>query len=103
MSANVVRTTDAQADLTRILTYFLDANEPLLAGRFLDAYEQTLKWIADSPELGAPWEYGDEAVKDVRVKPIIGFENHLVFYRIGPRGVYILHLFHGHQDIDNLL
>jgi plasmid stabilization system protein ParE len=93
MSANVIRTTDAQADLARILTYFLDANEPELAGRFLDAYEQ----------LGAPWEYGDEDVKDVRLKPIIGFEKYLVFYRIGPRGVYTLHLFHGHQDIDNLL
>ena len=103
MSVDVIRTGDSREDLNRILAYFLDENESAVGTRFLDAYEMTLSFISDFPELGSPWESLEPCLKDVRVKLIVGFEKYLVFYRVSARGVYILHVFHGHQDIDHLL
>jgi toxin ParE1/3/4 len=103
MSVEIIRTTEGQADLAGILTYFLDANEPILAGRFLDGYEQTLRMIADFPELGSPWESSRKRLKDLRVKLVVGFENHLVVYRVASTGIYVLRVLHGHRDIENIL
>jgi toxin ParE1/3/4 len=103
MSINVVRTTGSRLDLRRILDYFLSQNEPTVATRFLAAFEETLQWIADFPELGGPWESDVARLKDLRVKPIQGFEKYLIFYRVTERGAMIMRLFHGHQDIENSL
>src|SRR2546426_811669 len=103
MSANVIQTTGAHQDLARILGFFLDNNEDDVGTRFVDAYEETLKFVADFPELGIPWESDERRLQNVRVKPIQGFEKYLVFYRYAQDSAYILRLFHGHQDIQNLL
>jgi plasmid stabilization system protein ParE len=103
MSVNVFRTTSSHKDLRRILDYFLDQNEPGVGSRFADAFEETLKFIADFPELGIPWESDETRLKNLRVRLVQGFEKYLVFYRLRGECVYILRIFHGHQDIANLL
>ena len=103
MSANVLRTTAACEDLSRILAYFLDENEPGVAARFVNGYEETLTFVADFPELGIPWESAEIRLKNVRVKPVHGFDKYLVFYRVSGKDVFVLRIFHGHQNIDSLL
>ena len=103
MSLRVIETANSLKDLRRILDYFVDQNEPNVGARFIDAYEETLAWIGDFPELGSPWETDAARLQNVRVKPIHGFEKYLLFYRLREQGAYILRIFHGHQDIANLL
>jgi toxin ParE1/3/4 len=71
--------------------------------RFNEAFEETLAFIADFPELGFPHDSDKKRLAKVRIKPIHGFEKYLAFYRVESAGVYILRVFHGHQDIENLL
>ena len=103
MSVPVIRTAEARADLRRILAYFLDQNEPAVAARFLAAHEESLTLIGQSPELGSPWASDEKYLSNLRVKPIRGFEKYLVFFRLSAQCVYIVRVFHGHQDIENLL
>lgn len=103
MSAYVIPTMAARDDLQRILVYFLDENEPNVAARFANAYEETVRFIGDFPELGIPWESAEPRLNNVRVKLIHGFEKYLVFYRLSGDRAYILRIFHGHQNIENLL
>jgi len=103
MSVYVSETTASHQDLVRILAYFQDANEEQVAARFVEAFEETLKFIADFPELGSPWESDERRLKNVRAKPIHEFEKYLVFYRVIQNTAYILRILHGHQDIENLL
>jgi toxin ParE1/3/4 len=103
MSVNVLRSSSSYEDLRRILAYFLDHDEPMVGSRFADCFEETLTFIADFPELGIPWESVKASSREYRVKPVRGFENYLVFYRISDDGVRVLRIFHGHQDIENLL
>jgi len=103
MSVTVVQTSGSYQDLKRILTYFLDQNEPGVGSRFADAFDETLKSIADNPELGIPWDSEEKRLENVRVKLVQGFEKYLVFYRVLRDGVHILRIFHGHQDIENIL
>jgi toxin ParE1/3/4 len=103
MSATIVQTTGSYEDLRRILTYFIDQDERGVGSRFADAYEDTLKFIADFPELGIPWESEKPRLKHVRVKLVHGFEKYLVFYRVSGDTVYVLRILHGHQDIENIL
>lgn len=103
MSANVLRTTASCDDLRRILAFFLDQNEPGVAARFVNGYEKTLTFVADFPDLGIPWESEERRLNSVRVKPIQGFDKYLVFYRLSGNDVFVLRIFHGHQNIDSLL
>ncbi len=103
MSVHINRTVASREDLQRIFTYFLDQKVPEVAARFLDAYEETLNFLADFPELGSPWESDRKRLANVRVKSIRGFERYLVFYRFSVHGLHVLRIFHGHQDIENLL
>jgi plasmid stabilization system protein ParE len=103
MSVNVIETTASRNDLRRILEYFLNQNEPEVAARFVDAYDETLRFIAEFPAMGIPWESDEERLKDLRVKLVIGFAKYLVFYRVAGDRAYVKRIFHGHQDILSLL
>jgi len=74
-----------------------------LALRFLDAAEETMKRLAAGPILGSRWESDDPALKDIRVWPIRGFKNHLIFYRVRKDGVEIVRVLHGSRDIAKAL
>jgi plasmid stabilization system protein ParE len=62
-----------------------------------------LAFIANFPELGIPLDSERKRLANIRIKPIRGFEKYLAYYRMQGDGVYILRVFHGHQDIENRL
>jgi toxin ParE1/3/4 len=103
MSVIVIPTLLARLDLDRIFAYFVEQKEPDVAARFNEAFEETLAFIAEFPELGIPHDSEKKRLAGVRIKPIHGFEKYLAFYRVAADGVYVLRIFHGHQDIENLL
>jgi toxin ParE1/3/4 len=103
MSIKVIPTVLARMEFDRVLMYFIENNLPDVASRFKDRFEETLVFIGEFPEMGSPWDSQNKRMSNIRVKPVHGFENHLIFYRVTPETAYVLHLFHGHQGIDNLM
>jgi toxin ParE1/3/4 len=74
-----------------------------LALRFLDAADETMKQLARGPMLAGLWESDDPALKGIRVWPIRGFKNHLIFYRVQKDRLEIVRVLHAAQDIEKAL
>jgi plasmid stabilization system protein ParE len=103
MSAKIIPTPAARLDLDRIFSYFVAKNRPHVAAQFNDAFEETLAFIADFPEMGVPLDSKKKRLAGMRIKPIRRFKKYLIYYRVQTDGVYIMRIFHGHQDIESLL
>ena len=97
----VIVTTVAQEDIYDIASYLADQSYDASI-RFHDQVARTLERLEEMPELGTVCHFentGDE----VRVWPVKGFPNHLIFYRIKPRVVTtILRVLHGSTNYEAL-
>ena len=82
---------------------FLAGKSPGLDDRFLDAARQTFQDIAQMPGLGSPYESLRTELAGLRIRPVVGFERYLVFYRSAGASVEIIRVLHGSQDIDRAL
>ena len=83
--------------------YALELGEPELGSRFVHAVKQTCVAITRSP-------YGYPLVKlrlkrcpDLRFRPVRGFPNHLIFYRIERRTVEVMFVVDGRRNLPVLL
>jgi toxin ParE1/3/4 len=75
------------------------------AERFLDATEATLRELEAIPCL-VPWQAlvsEDPRLADLRIRRVVGFRNHLIFYRPIDGGIEVVHLLHAARDIDHVL
>ena len=81
----------------------LQKQSTALALRFLDAAEETIRSLAANPALAGIWESDDPALEDMRVWPIRGFKNHLIFYRVRRNRVEIVRVMHAARDIERAL
>ena len=70
-------------------------DNPAAAERVLDAVEATFEQLTRQPECGVTYRSRDRNLPDVRMLPVIGFANYLVFYRIEAEAVRILYVVHG--------
>jgi len=91
-----------EEDLLKIATYVAGDNV-LAAQRLLDAVELTFDWICQFPLTGKRIRTPDTQLVEVRMTPIQGFRNYLVFYVPGENEVRILYVFHGARSIPDLL
>jgi plasmid stabilization system protein ParE len=82
---------------------YLAKDSILVGARFIDAVERTLKFLADSPEIGGLWESDHPRLQGVRVWTVDGFPNHLLFYRATPDGIDLILVCHGAQNLDSLV
>ena len=78
----------------------LQRHSAALALRFLEAAEETMRKLVTQPRVAGLWESDDPALRDVRVWPIRGFKNHLIFYRVQRGRVEIVRVLHAAQDIE---
>ena len=101
MIQGVLVTPRARQDIVEAALYIAD-DDPAAADRFLDAVEATLATLSHMPRIGAPREFDNPALTDLRLFPVSGFERYLVFYRPRQTGVEIIRVLHGHRDIDSL-
>jgi toxin ParE1/3/4 len=67
--------------------------------RFLDAAEATFEFLADHREVGEMFPSTNPRTAGMRVWPVDGFRNHLVFYRPTDDGVDIVRVLHGSRDL----
>jgi len=73
------------------------------AEQYLDAVEETLAFIYKEPGVGSPCEFTHPHLKNMRRWPVRDFENYLLFYQETDRGILLLYVFHGRQDINSIL
>ncbi|MBI4663308.1 MAG: type II toxin-antitoxin system RelE/ParE family toxin [Verrucomicrobia bacterium] len=90
-----------EEELWAIWEFIADDN-PDAAGRVVEAAYETFKDLAASPGLGRPRRFRNPRLRDVRSWRVSGFDNYLIFYRIVPDGVQVLHVYHGARDIEAL-
>ena len=98
----IVRERLAQRDLEEHVDYLADRS-PAVAVRFIDAAEQAFKRLRQTPEIGGLWDFQDPRLRGIRVWPIRGFRNHLIFYRVTETAVQVLRVLHGSRDIERIL
>jgi len=93
----VVLTRSAESDLLEIGNWIADDN-PTRAATFLEELREACNRLADTPK-AHPLVEGYKAL-GIRRRV---FENYLVFYRIGPTNIEVLHILHGARDYEAIL
>ena len=66
------------------------------------AIEDAAEKLAQFPGMGAHRELVNPKFAGLRIWPIKGFENYLIFYKPAEYGVDILRIIHGARDIDSI-
>lgn len=88
-------------DLPDIYAHIAEDN-PAAAERVLEAVEATFAQLAMQPESGVLYPSRNPRMKDVRMLPVSGFSNYLVFYRIADDAVRVLYVVHGARHLPRL-
>ena len=101
MTPRILRRIAAKRDVARIACFIaedsLDAAE-----RFLESVEVSFVALARMPHMGATRRFRNPKFAAVRMWPIKGFENYLIFYRPLEPGIEVLRVVHGARDIEAL-
>ena len=94
-------TTMAQEDIYDIVSYLADQSYDASI-RFRDQVARTLKRLEEMPELGTVCRF-ENARGEIRVWPVKGFRNYLMFYRVKyPVATTVLRVLHGSTDYETL-
>jgi toxin ParE1/3/4 len=91
----------AKRDLEEHIDYLKHQSESV-AHRFLDAIEDTFDFLSRNSEVGQRCEFVRTDMAEIRVWPIHGCRNQLVFYRALDDGIEVVRVFHGARDIELL-
>ena len=75
---------------------------PSAAQRFIDAVDGAIVLLADHPDIGPVWRYGNPKHL-TRYLLVPGFHNWLIFYRHEHGEVRLGRLLHGAQDLNDIL
>jgi toxin ParE1/3/4 len=92
----------AERDLTEQVEY-IAREQPAAARRYLLAAERAFERLLDMPELGECRSFKNRKLEGLRMWPVPGFSNFLIFYRVTQRSVQIVRILHGAQDIPRVL
>lgn len=74
-------------------------DDPLAAERVLKAVGATFELISDQPECGVVYRTRNRKLQSIRMLPVTGFLNYLVFYRAEGEIVRILYVVHGARHL----
>ena len=84
---------------TMLLYVRQDVNSAEQAMRFYDAVNATFKMILEDPKRWALYGLTHPPLSDLRKRSVLGFANHLVFYRIDADMVEVVRVLHGARDL----
>jgi len=99
VSLAVRRTPAIETDLLAHYRY-IAAHDRAAAERFFDAVERYFGLVADSPKIGAPRDCGRAGM--LRMFPVPGFRNWLVFSRVSDDQVLVVRIVHAKRDLPSL-
>ena len=70
--------------------------------RFVDAVDKAIELLAQHPEIGPVWRFGNPK-HPTRYVLVPGYHNYLIFYRHERGEVLLGRLMHGGQDLKDVL
>jgi toxin ParE1/3/4 len=70
--------------------------------RFLDAFDAAIQLSAISPGIGSSCHFQNPLFEGIRVWPIGGFKNYLIFYRELSDEVEVVRVLHGARDLTSI-
>lgn len=87
-------------DITEIVTYLANNNNPNIVQTFHKQLEQTCALLADMPGIGTVRDFKNTHLVGVRFHPLKQFDKYLVFYRtIEKNTIEIIRIVHGARDL----
>jgi len=89
----------AESDLVEHYRY-IAADNPTAAEFFFDAVQSFCELVADNPGIGATRDCGRAGA--LRMFPLPGFRNWMVFYRNADDHVLVLRILHAKRDFPTL-
>lgn len=78
---------------------FIAEDDLAAAEGVLDAVERTLDQLAQQPDCGALYPTRNRKLQGLRMLPVIGFHDYLVFYRVESESLRILYITHGARHL----
>ena len=97
----VAKSAQFEWDFEREALQLCDDN-PSAARRFVESVDAAVKLLAQHPEIGPVWRYGNPN-HPTRYLFVPGFHNYLIFYRHEDKKVRLGRLLHGAQDLGDVL
>lgn len=85
-------------DLPAIYEHIAEDN-PEAAERVLKAIGATFDLISDQPECGVLYRTRNRELQSIRMLPVTGYSNYLIFYRVHAEAVRILYVVHGARHL----
>ena len=79
---------------------FLTRSDARMAARFLDAVDDTVRFLAVNRHAGP--ERLDVPVPDLRAWSVDGFPRYLIFYRAEPSGIHVIRVLHASRDFKSV-
>jgi toxin ParE1/3/4 len=89
------------SDLPAIYAFIAREN-PNAAERVLESVRQTFARISQTPSSGVVYSPRDPTLKGIRMFPVDGYPNYLIFYRFGSDVVRVLYVVHGARHLPHL-
>ena len=81
---------------------FIAADNASAAEAVLDAIEQTFQHIARYPGSGVSYRTRNAKLRHVRMFPVKGYSDYLIFYRAEANNIRILYVTHGARNLFRL-
>ena len=101
MRTRLILSPQAEAELDSLSDYIAtDSLEAAL--RFYEAAQDAFQRLLSMPDLGASRELKGRSAA-LRMWPVPGFPNHLIFYRPTDAGVEIVRVLHSARDLPGIL
>lgn len=101
MKQRVIRSDESVRDVVEIADYIAQDNYSA-ALRFLDAVENTFRFLAANHEAGQTCRFGNPETEGLRVWAVERFRNYLIFYRPTDDGIVVERVRHGARNLDAL-
>jgi toxin ParE1/3/4 len=102
MGKRLVRKRAADRDLTEQVEHIAE-EQPAAARRYLLAVERAFARLLEMPEMGVRRTFQNRKLEGLRMWPVPGFNNFLIFYRVTQGSIQIVRILHGAQNIPRVL
>jgi toxin ParE1/3/4 len=81
---------------------FIGRDHRTAAIRFSEAVNATLDSLVTMPRTARICDFHRPEFAGLRAKPVTGFSNYLIFYRVGDAGIDVVRVLHGARDLPRL-
>lgn len=102
MKRFIRRSKHVRSDIIAIYQYIYERN-PEAAERVLDAIEQSIRSLIDTPGIGHYWNSPDPKFRGIRVTSVRPFRQYLIFFRASENAIEVFRVVHGARELSRIV